>query len=198
MGSLRGVRIFALLLLLALAGTAAWFWNVRQMEQAQSATVREAPQTAYDYEAHEVVMRQMDPEGRLAFQIEARQITQLPDSGRVTALDLTLYHDPPGTAVGGPNRWTLKADRGELPAEGGIVILTGHVRARGIPVDGRSALTIATQSLRYDMTTQELSSDEVVRFSRGDNGIQSEGRGLRVNVRTGSLELGPGNATFVP
>jgi LPS export ABC transporter protein LptC len=195
---MRGVRIFGLLLLLALAGTAAWFWNVRQMEQAHDATGREPPQTAYDYEAHQVVMRQMDPDGRLAFQVEARQITQLPDSGRVTALDLTLYHDPPGTAVGGPNRWTLKADRGELPPEGGVVILTGHVRAHGIPVEGRSALTITTTSLRYDMATQELSSDELVRITLGANGIQGEGRGLRANIRTGSLELESGNATFVP
>jgi LPS export ABC transporter protein LptC len=195
---MRGLRIFSLLLLLALAGVAMWFWNVRQMEQAQGAEGGETPQVAYDYEAHQVVMRQMDPDGRLAFQIEARQITQLPDSGRVTALGLTLYHDPPGTAVGGPNRWTLTADRGELPAEGGVVILTGHVRAHGIPVEGRSAYTITTQSLRYDMATQELSSDELVRFSRGGNGIQGEGRGLRANIRTGSVELGSGNATFVP
>jgi LPS export ABC transporter protein LptC len=195
---MRGLRIFILLLLLALAGTAAWFWNVRQMEQAHTAAGSEPPPAAYDYEAHQVVMRQMDPDGRLAFQVEARQITQLPDSGRITALDLTLYHDPPGTAVGGPNRWTLTADRGELPAEGGVVILTGHVRARGIPVEGRSALTITTPSLRYDMAGQELSSDEVVQFSRGDNGIRGEGRGLRANIRTGSLELESGNATIVP
>jgi LPS export ABC transporter protein LptC len=195
---MRGVRIFALLVLLGLGTAAAWFWNVRQMEQGQGAGGGEAPQAAYDYEAHQVVMRQMDPNGRLTFQVEARQITQLPDSGRVTALGLTLYHDPPGTAVGGPNRWTLTADRGELPAEGGVVMLSGHVRAHGIPVEGRSALTITTQSLRYDMATQELSSDEVVQFSRGSNGIQGEGRGLRANIRTGRLELEEGNATFTP
>lgn len=195
---MRGVRIAGLVLLLALTAMAAWFWNVRQMEQGQAGDGAQPLPAAYDYEAHDVVMRQMDPDGRLAFQIEARQITQLPDSGRITALGLTLYHDPPGTPIGGPNRWTLTADRGELPAEGGVVTLTGNVRARGIPVDGRFPLTITTQSLRYDMNTQELSSDELVRFSRGNNGIQGEGRGLRVNVRTGVLELEKGNATFAP
>jgi LPS export ABC transporter protein LptC len=187
-----------LVLLLALAGVAAWFWNVRQMKQGQAGAGGQAPSAAYDYEAHDVVMRQMDPDGRLAFQIEARQITQLPDSGRITALGLTLYHDPPGTPVGGPNRWTLTADRGELPAEGGVVTLTGNVHARGIPVDSRLPLVINTQSLRYDMNTQELSSEDVVRFSRGNNGIQGEGRGLHVNVRTGVLELEKGSATFLP
>jgi LPS export ABC transporter protein LptC len=195
---MRAGRVIALMSLLALGAAAFWFWNQKQKEQAQGAQAGDAPQAAYDYEAHNVVMRQMDPNGRLTFQIEARQITQLPDSGRVTALGLTLYHDPPGTPVGGPNRWTLTADRGELPAEGGVVMLSGHVRAHGIPVEGRSALTLTTESLRYDMASQELSSDELVQFSRGSNGIQGEGRGLRANIRTGRLELEEGNATFTP
>jgi LPS export ABC transporter protein LptC len=195
---MRAGRVITLLGLLVLGAAAFWFWRGQRQEQAQGAQAGNAPQVAYDYEANNVVMRQMDPNGRLTFQVEARQITQLPDSGRVTAQGLTLYHDPPGTSVGGPNRWTLTADRGELPAEGGVVMLSGNVRARGIPVEGRSALTITTQSLRYDMATQELSSDEVVQFSRGSNGIQGEGRGLRANIRTGRLELEEGNATFNP
>jgi LPS export ABC transporter protein LptC len=179
-------RSVLLLLLLAVAAAAAlWFSRARQ-GGPESGEPQTATQLAYVYKANGVVLRQMRPDGRLAFQVEARQITQLPDGGSISAQGLTLYHDPPGTEPGGPGRWTLTADSGELPAEGGVVTLAGHVQAHG-KWGGRTAVTFTTEHLQYDMATEEFSNDDLVQITLGENFI--EGRGLRANIKTSTLEL---------
>jgi LPS export ABC transporter protein LptC len=174
-------------MLLATGAVGLWYARSHLPAANQSGSAAPEQQVAYDYEAHEVVLRQMDPDGRLAFQVEAREITQLPDSGRMVAKMLTLYHDPPGTVVGGPNRWTLTADSGELPAQGGVVTLTGHVRAHGLPVGGRNPITIATERLRYDMSTQELSSDVPVQLDWGGKNMRCDK--VQANIGTGAVTL---------
>jgi LPS export ABC transporter protein LptC len=183
---MRGWRLILLLVLLAVG--AAGFWILRSQPEPAEAG-EDTAQVAYDYQANDVVMRQMGPDGRLAFQIEAREITQLPDSGRITARGLTLYHDPPGTEPGGPNRWTLTADSGELPAEGGVVTLAGKVRAHGIPVGTTAAITVATERLRYDMTAQELSIASDDQFQLTWGGTRVQGRGLNANLRSGDVKI---------
>lgn len=187
---------FLLLLLLGLAAAALWFGRNGGSDQAATSRAVAAPQVAYDYEAQDVVLRQMGPDGRLAFEISARQITQLPDSGRVIAKGLTVNHDPPGTPTGGPNRWTLTADEGDLPAEGGVVTLSGHVHAQGVPVGGRIAMSITTDHLRYDMSAQELSTDDAVQVNWGNNSMQ--GSTLRANIRTGTVALKSVHGTLAP
>jgi LPS export ABC transporter protein LptC len=180
---MKAWRVTGLLVLLAAA--ALWLWRGGLDRPAEETRDVDAAQAAYDYEAHQVVLRQMAPDGRLQFQVQAREITQLPD-GRISAVGLTLYHDPPGSEPGGPDRWTLTADSGELPAEGGVVALAGRVRARG-KWGGRTTVTFATEHLQYDMAAEEFSSADLVQITLGETFI--EGRGLRANIRTSTLEL---------
>lgn len=191
---MRAWRLIALLLLLAAGLAGLWYARSHLPDDGQSGNAAEDPQVAYDYEAHDVVLRQMDPAGRLAFQVEAREITQLPDSGRMLAKSLTLHHDPPGTVVGGPNRWTLTADSGELPALGGVVTLSGHVRAHGLPVGGRNPITLATEHLRYDMSKQELSSDVPVQLNWGGKNMKCDK--VQANIGTGVVTLEFCNGTI--
>jgi LPS export ABC transporter protein LptC len=187
----------AWLLLTLLVVAAAAFWVGRDESGGPGAEGgSDAAQVAYDYEAHDVVLRQMGPDGRLLYQVEARQITQLPDSGRITAQGLTLLHDPAGTEPGGPNRWTLTAERGELPAEGGVISLAGDVRAQGVPVGGRARVTFLTPQLQYDLDTQELSSSEEVQLTWGGNSMKA--RGLSFNIGTSEVTGSDVNATLAP
>src|SRR5690242_20742889 len=97
---MRSWRLIVLLLLFGVGAVALWLGSTGRSSRDLAAQTADPTQVAYDYEAQDVVLRQMGPDGRLAYQIEAKQITQLPDSGRVIAQSLTLYHDPPGTPIG--------------------------------------------------------------------------------------------------
>ena len=125
---MRGWRIAIVLLLLG-AGAAA-FWMSRSEPGDGDASADDTAPVAYDYEANDVVMRQMGPDGRMAFQIEAKEITQLPDTGKVTARGITLYHDPPGTEPGGPNRLTLTADNDKI-IDGNVLFYPDTFDVRG-------------------------------------------------------------------
>jgi LPS export ABC transporter protein LptC len=193
---MKAWRPIILLMLLAVAGAALWFGRGANDQPAGGEPGADTTQVAYDYEAHDVVLRQMGPDGRLSFQIEARQITQLPDTGRITAQRLTLYHDPTGTEPGGPNRWTLTADSGELPVEGGIISVEGHVRAEGIPVGSRIKVTFTTSHLQYDVDKQELCSNEQVQLTRGSNVMSSQG--LCFNIQTNEVFGSEANVILAP
>ena len=67
---------------------------------AGAAKPNEADAATYAYEAHDVVLRQMDGSGALQYEIEAASVTQLPRDGAIEAHDLTLHYDPPGKAAG--------------------------------------------------------------------------------------------------
>jgi LPS export ABC transporter protein LptC len=184
-------------LLLALLAVAAAWWIGRDESRGRASDGgSDAAQVAYDYEAHDVVLRQMGPDGRLQYQVEARQIIQLPDSGSISASGLTLHHDPQGTEPGSANRWTLTADKGEIPAGGGIVTLEGNVQARGIALGGRTPLTFSTARLRYDMDAQELCSDAEVQLTWGGNSMRNQG--LCFNFGTNEMTGSDGNAVLAP
>lgn len=188
-------RGFLLLLLLGVAAAGLWTWRGQQGGPDSTSDADES-QLAYDYEAHDVVLRQMGPDGRLRFQVQARQITQLPDSGLITAQGLRLHHDPSGTEPGGPNRWTLTADRGEVPAEGGIITVEGNVRAEGIPVGSRTKVTFTTTRLQYDVDKQELCSNDPVQLTRGSSVMSSQG--LCFNIQTNEVFGSEASAILAP
>lgn len=194
---MKNLRPLALFAVLALAAAAIWLARDGGGEQPESVTATDE-ETAYDYEAQDVVVRQMGPDGRLQYQIEARSISQLPRSGRIEATDLVMNHDPPGTEPGGDLRWNVRADRAELPSEGGIVTLAGAVRVAGRFVDNRTTFTVTADDLRYDLEQQLIASDSEVAGAWG-NGIRFRGNGLRANIKTGEVALESGiHGTFAP
>lgn len=183
------------LALIALLAAAAWLLLRAPARHAVSAPEAEAT-AAYDFEARDVVVQQLGKDGALLYQIEAREIRQQPDSGRITAHQLTLSRDPPGTGTGGPNRWTLRADSAELPAGGGVITLAGNIRAQGRLGTGKGVLALATEELRYDIEAEELASDAEVALTW--NGSSFRGPGLRANIRTGTVALESIHGTLAP
>lgn len=172
-------------LLLVLAGLVWWGGQRDQgpvRSEAQDESIR-----AYPFEAQDAVVRQMDAEGQLQFEVEAQRIVQLPEGGGLLASDLTLYHDPKGTPAGSPQRWTLKAREGRLPNDGIELRLSSNVTARGLPAGSRSPLQFATEELRYDLEAQMAFTDGKVEFTHGKNRLA--GRGLSVNIATGEYRL---------
>lgn len=175
-----------ILLVIATLGAAIWFGALRSGGEAPAATAQQE-ERGYDFEAQGVVIRQMDERGRLQYEAEAERIVQLPDRGQVEATGLTLHHDPPGTTPGGPNRWTLTAAQGQLPAEGQVITLNGAVRAQGVPQGRALPLQVATDQLTIDLNSQEVATDGRVDITLGRNKLSSTG--MRGNVATGELKL---------
>ena len=172
---------------IALAVLAAWLAGAgRPATQAASAAT-ESTDSAYDYDARDVVVRQMGPDGALQYEVEARQVTQQPRNGRISASDLVMHHDPAGTTPGGPRRWTLTADRADLPEAGDVISLQGKVHAQGRLQDTQAPVSLVTEQLDYNLITQSLASDQAVQMTWAGGTVR--GRKLRANIKSGDVAL---------
>jgi LPS export ABC transporter protein LptC len=189
-------KVLLSLLVLAAAGAATWYVLRESPSRRQHAMQEAEAIRDYDFEARDVVVRQMGPDGRLQYELEARRFAQSASGGEVVAEDLTIHHDPPGTIPGGAHRWTLTAAGAELPAESQVIHLHGSVRAIGLPRGRRTPMRISSDQLEYDLAGQEVSSDANVLIEWG--GIRSESQGFTFNINTAELQLQSSHATIVP
>jgi LPS export ABC transporter protein LptC len=171
----------------ALAALGAWLAGTGQTTTQVAAPEAESTDAAYDYDARDVVVRQMGPDGALQYELVAKQVTQQPRNGRITASELVMHHDPAGTTPGGPRRWTLTADRADLPEAGDVISLQGKVRAQGRLKDAAAPVTMVAERLDYNLTTQDLSSDQKVDLAWAGGRLQ--GRGLSANIKSGDVAL---------
>ncbi|MBK6673496.1 MAG: LPS export ABC transporter periplasmic protein LptC [Proteobacteria bacterium] len=164
---------------------------------ADRAKPNEADAATYAYEAHDVVLRQMDGSGALQYEIEAASVTQLPKDGAIEAHDLTLHYDPPGRDADPLRRWTLTATGAQLPERSDIVKLAGDVQVRGRVPQSPAPIRFQAEQLDYNLRTQELSSDAAFELHWG--GSQFSGRGLQANIKQGTVSVESGtNGKIVP
>jgi LPS export ABC transporter protein LptC len=184
------------LALVAVLGGATWFaMQYRAVRQTETAAAADTLQ--YDFEAEGVVLRQLDAEGRLRYEIEAERIAQLRNAGGIVASRLTLRHDPPGTTPGSPQQWVVTAEEARVPPDGRVVMLSGSVHARSVPAGSNGvAVELLAGELSYDLDAQEVYSSGEVEFIRG--GIRLKGKGLRVNIADGVMRLESGIHGTIP
>ncbi len=191
------LRLLGAALVVALAALAIWVAGTGTSKGPTTTSEEEAGNT-YDYEAQDVVVRQMGADGELQYEIEAKQVTQLPRNGRISAQELVMRHDPPGSPAGGAERWTLTADRADLPELGGAITLEGDVQASGRPQGARSPLVLQTEKLTYDLESQIISTDSDTKVTSGGDRLHTP-KGLRANIKSSVLEIeSEFNGTFVP
>lgn len=182
------LRVFATVFVLGLAALAIWVASTG-MRQDSTGGKTEETTYAYDYRATDVVVTQIGPDGSLQYELTAKEITQEPQDGQITAHELVMHRDPPGSMPGGPNRMTLTADRADLPEVGGTLFLKGNVRAEGKPEKWRTKLDVAASELSYNFQTSEIASDKPVDATWGSNSMNV--KSLRFNIRTGNMKTGP-------
>lgn len=182
-------KILAGLLVLAVIGAAIWFGPVRRTPpRAAAETV--TPEERYTFEAQGVVLRQLDAEGKLQYEIEAERIVQLAD-GDVEATKLTFHHQPRDKPRPNPQRWILTAEAGTFPAAGNIVYLTGQARAQGVRAGNRPPLLITATGLNYDLEKELACATGNVEFR--DEGTYFRSQGACMNIATGTLNVESGN-----
>ncbi len=172
---------------IAVAALMAWLAGAGRPAAQVAGAAAENLDSAYDYDARDVVVRQMGPDGALQYEVEAKQVTQQPRNGRITASELVMHHDPAGTTPGGPRRWTLTAERADLPEQGDVVSLLGKVRAQGRLQEAQAPVKLVTEQLDYNLTAQSLASDQTVQMTWAGGTIS--GRKLRANIKSGDVAL---------
>ena len=177
---LLAVAIIGLVVAAAyVAGTSQTGSSVAKPNEADAAT--------YAYEAHDVVLRQMDGSGALQYEIEAASITQLPRDGAIEAHDLTLHYDPPGKQADASRRWTLTATGAQLPEASDVVKLAGSVKVQGRVPQSPAPIRFQSEKLDYNLRTQDLVSDADFEFLWG--GSRFTGRGLKANIKQGTVSV---------
>ncbi len=149
----------------------------------------EAAKFHYDFVANDVVVRQTGNDGTLQYRLEAERVEQRPEDNQVTATNLTAHYEAPDVKADPDEAspWKLTAQHATLPDDGKLLQLRGDVRVTGQPHNARVPVTLATDSLDYDMQTQEITSQETVDVRMGAQQLQ--GKGLQANIRLGTLRL---------
>jgi len=184
---MRRWRWLLAVLVIGLVVVAAYVAGTSQQSGSGQARPSEADAATYAYEAHEVVLRQMDSGGALQYEIQAASVTQLPGDGAIEAHDLTLHYDPPGREADASRRWTLTAAGAQLPESSDIVALKGRVRVEGRVPQSAAPIRFQAEKLDYNLKTQELASDAQFEFHWG--GSQFSGQGLKANIKQGTVSV---------
>lgn len=85
------------------------------------------------------------------------------------------------------NRWTLTAERGQMPQAADVADLSGRVHAEGLPTGSQKPLRIDTEELHLDMAQHVATSAVLVHVSWG--GDRLDGRGMRADLKNDTLTL---------
>jgi LPS export ABC transporter protein LptC len=153
-----------------------------------SSTHDEPATFKYNFVAHDVIVRQTGSDGKLQYRLEAERVEQRPEDNQISATNLTAHYETPvAKADPAAGNWKLTADHAMLPDDGKLLQLRGAVRVTGQPPATSAPVTLATNSLDYDMQTQEITSHEIVDVQMGEQRLQ--GTGLQANIRLGTLRL---------
>ena len=184
------------LLVAGAIGAAIWYSMSGSQGSGDAGPAAEAADHARDFEAQDVEVTQMGPDGHVRYRLEAERVAQSLDTGDVRAEELVIHHDPPGTTPGGQNRWTVTANAAELPAQSEILTLSGNVRGRGIPKGRRNPVLFSTPRLSYDVRSQDVESDTEVTIEWGASRFNSQG--FKLNINSTELTTNEGSGTFAP
>lgn len=178
------MRKLGALATVVLAALAIWLASTGTRQGSGSKDDGSTVDSAYDYEAREVLVRQMGPDGTLQYELEAAHIAQLPSDGQIAAEDVVIRHYPEG-ASSGSNAWTLTAQKATLPEGGEVISLQGQVRVRGRTEPSQASITLATEQLTYDIQSQEVLARTPVDFTW--SGVSLHCGSLRANIRQGTF-----------
>jgi lipopolysaccharide export system protein LptC len=174
--------------LLAAIGAAAWFGVVR--DPVENEVAEALPEERPNFEAQGVVLRQLNAEGKLQYELEAERIVQQAN-GDVTASSLSFNHQPRPDSRGKAQRWNLTAETGEFPAQGNVVRLSGKVRAEGRREGDARPLVVIADALQYDMEQDLVTVEGEANITDGRNDFI--GRDARVNIATGVVTVESGH-----
>lgn len=146
----------------------------------------------FGFAARDARVIQTADDGSPLYTVDANRVEQDPDSGDVTAQQLTLRYEA-DQARG----WTLTAREAHLPGGSSLLHLQGDVRVAGVPAGSAIPARIETAQLDYDTRRQDVRTRDDVRIDWGRQRL--EARGMTANLKQGQLALeSKVHARFLP
>jgi LPS export ABC transporter protein LptC len=172
-------RAFTLLAVFAL-GVSTWFLS-SPSHRPNTATGDDSKLPGYFL--NDAVLIDYDPNGAPGVRLEAKRIEQVAHSNEVALFNVKMDYRP---AEG--EAWTLYGDTGQVEQGAKIVNVQGNVRLEGEASGPKGLVPIVyTDSLRYDLDNQIVTTRDDVRLDFGPNTLTA--RGLYANLKDRTMRL---------
>ena len=152
-----------------------------QREPAATATVGEAVRDP-GYAARNARLVQTGPDGEPLYTLNAAQIRQEPDEGRVDMQQVQLgFRDAAG------NYWTARGAHGVMGQDTGVIELDGAVHVTGVVPGTQDSADISSERLSFDTHQQVVTTHDPVQVIM--SGRRLEAQGLVANLKERRVQL---------
>ena len=149
------------------------------------------------YAARDAVVTETGDNGRERYRLNAQVIRQQPESGTIDLENLQMDYHPgaqpalpgekPAPAADPGDVWHLKADRGQVRANGDDVQLAGNVTITGPAPGSDQPLRLDTDHIRMNTPTQFIDTDAPVKLSSSGNELRAVG--MEADLKAGKVRL---------
>lgn len=173
----------------------AYFIGMGNRGNDDAAAAAELPEDP-GYAARDAEVIETGYDGRERYRLSARVIRQNAGTGVIELDQLHMnYHadaqaEVPGESPDAPvgdETWHVRADSGQVRANGDDVELSGNVKVTG-PAPGSAApLELTTSSMRINTPTEFIETDDPVKVKF--SGSEMNAVGFEVDLKTGKLRL---------
>ena len=168
--------IMSLLLLAA----AIFLWQLLNDEEPEAVIDSGDKSTLPGYYLNDAELTRFNESGKAQYTIKADKIEQDPNSDVLNMSNITIeYHDSA--------EWLITADSAQLPASREEIFFTGHVVAsQNLQKD---KIRFSSDSLKYNIKSQQLSTDDRISAKKGAqlitaNGMLLDMQNERVQLRS--------------
>lgn len=175
----------------AILAVAAMLSIVLYMRGRQPAEPVSVPEIGVGYYVRDARLLGTGPDGRMLYRLSAVTAEQVLADGAITMEQVALDYSPAGEAP-----WEMTAERGQIPPDRNIIILSGDVvattRSDDVPLT-----RIRTDYLEFDPDADMASTDHTVAVERDRGTLRA--RGLRVYLKQDRIQLiGEVRGSFAP
>jgi lipopolysaccharide export system protein LptC len=170
------------LLFLLLVAAALITWYFGSSNPVASVTAGAGAELPLGYYLRDAVLFGADSEGRIFYEIHAKQVSQIPEED-VLQLDAVRVQYRGSEDV----QWQVSAERAAATGDRAFLDLSGAVRLANDTEPGANATIIETDSLRLEPERHLASTQDIVRVTFADHSIDATG--MKAYLKEDRLEL---------
>jgi LPS export ABC transporter protein LptC len=176
-------RVIGALALIALIGAGLVILDRQQLMNGSSQTQKQGSETRETgYSARHAEIIETGPDGRPMYIVRAENVRQIPEAQAVMLETVRMeMRDDSG------QRWTGRADYGQIFQDAAHIQLTGDVLVSGTFPGSQDTAEISTERLSFDTRSEIVKTRSPVTLNWGGKRIRANG--LVANLKDQSLRL---------